>query len=192
MVSRGMQRRQDIADFLAEQPRIMFLLRLVASLGIEDCWVGAGLIRNAVWDRLHDIPAALLPESDVDVIYCDHNDARLERDLSIERLLVDQFPQVQWSVHNQARMHERNGDAPYRNAMEAIGCWPETATAIAARRSGDRVEIIAPHGIDDLLNLVVRPTPAFLHKLPIYQARLASKNWAKRWPKLRFVDYRGL
>jgi hypothetical protein len=179
---------QDIATFLASQPQILALLRPVAALGIDDCWIGAGLIRNAIWDHLHGIAAELLAESDVDVVYCDHSDARLERDLAIESHLVDQFPKIPWSVHNQARMHERNGDAPYRNTEEAIRCWPETATAIAARILGDKVEVISPHGIDDLVHMVVRPSPAFLHRLPIYRSRLASKKWAKRWPKLRFVD----
>jgi hypothetical protein len=183
-----MRNCQDIAVFLASQPCIMSALRPVAALGIEDCWVGAGLIRNAIWDQLHGRVVGTYAQTDVDVVYCDHSDARLERDLAIESHLVDQFPQIPWSVHNQARMHERNGDAPYRNTEEAIRCWPETATAIAARILGDKVEVISPHGIDDLVHMVVRPSPAFLHRLPIYRSRLASKNWAKRWPKLRFVD----
>jgi hypothetical protein len=179
---------QDIAIFLAGQAQILALLRPVGALGINDCWIGAGLIRNAVWDHLHGIAVERLAESDVDVVYCDHNDARLERDLAIESYLLDQFPQIPWSVHNQARMHGRNGDAPYRNTEEAIRCWPETATAIAARVIGDEVEVMSPHGINDLINMIVRPSPAFLDKQPIYRSRLASKNWAKRWPKLRFVD----
>jgi uncharacterized protein len=178
----------DIANFLAGQWRIMSLLRPVAALGIEDCWVGAGLIRNAIWDHLHGIANEPSTESDVDVVYCDYGDTRLERDISIEGRLTDQFPHIPWSVHNQARMHERNGDAPYRNTEDAIRCWPETATAIAARIVGDQVEVISPHGIEDLMGMIVRPSPAFLNKLPIYRSRLACKNWAQRWPRLRFVD----
>src|ERR1700758_643806 len=113
-----MRSLDDIANFLADQSRIMSLLRPVAALGIEDCWVGAGLIRNAIWDHLHGIAIEPLAESDVDVVYCDYSNARLERDISIESRLIDQFPHVPWSVHNQARMHERNGDAPYRNTQD--------------------------------------------------------------------------
>lgn len=183
-----MDSRDDIAILLGGQSHIVALLRPVAALGISDCWVGAGVIRNAVWDYLHGIPAEPLVESDVDVVYCDHSDAGLERDLAIEGRLRDEFPNVPWSVHNQARMHERNGDAPYRNTEEAIRRWPETATAVAARLLGDNVEVIAPYGIGDLVAMIVRPTPAFAHKLPVYRNRLASKNWARRWPMLRFID----
>ena len=183
-----MRNCRDIAAFLASQPSIMSALRPVAALGIEDCWVGAGLIRNAIWDQLHGRVVGTCAQTDVDVVYCDHNDASLERDLAIERRLFDEFSDVLWSVHNQARMHERNGDAPYYNTVEAIRRWPETATAIAARIVGDNVEVIAPHGVDDLVGMIVRPSPAFAHKLPIYRARLASKDWARRWPRLQFID----
>ncbi|HJZ29902.1 MAG TPA: nucleotidyltransferase family protein [Hyphomicrobiaceae bacterium] len=178
----------DIAHFLASQPRLMSALRPVAALGIDDCWVGAGLIRNAVWDHLHGKAAEAWVETDVDVVYCDHHDARPDRDLLLENDLAGQYPHIPWSVHNQARMHERNGEAPYRSTEDAIRCWPETATAIAARVVNDQVEVIAPHGVDDLVDLVVRPSPAFQHKMPIYRSRLAAKNWAARWPRLRFLD----
>jgi len=182
-----MRSRRDIANFIATQPHIMSALRPVAALGIEDCWIGAGLIRNSIWDHLHGRAAGAWAQTDVDVVYCDYRDACLERDLLIENCLVDQFPRIPWSVHNQARMHDRNGDPPYRSTEDAIRCWPKTATAIAARVLNDRVEVISPHGIDDLLAMIVRPSPAFQNKLPIYRTRLASKNWAERWPGLRFV-----
>jgi len=163
--------------------------RVVAATGgIPDCWVEAGLIRNAIWDYLHRFPAEPVAKSDVDVVYCDHSDASLERDLKIQIRLLDEFPNVPWSVHNQARMHERNGDTPYRNTEDAIRCWPETATAIAARIVGEDVEVIAPHGVVDLVNMIVRPTPAFACKLPIYRSRLATKDWARCWPRLQFID----
>ncbi len=177
----------DLADFLSQQPRIMSVLRPVAMIGIEDCWVGAGLIRNAVWDHLHGRPVEFVSGSDVDVVYCDCAAASLARDLEIEKRLFEALPDVPWSVHNQARMHERNGDAPYRDTEDAIRHWPETATAIAARLNGDRVEVIAPHGIDDLLQLRVRPTPTFGRKLEIYRQRIASKDWLQRWPMLEIV-----
>jgi hypothetical protein len=56
-----MQHETDLADFLARQPHIMRLLRAAEGLDIEDCWIGAGLIRNAVWDHLHGFPANPVP-----------------------------------------------------------------------------------------------------------------------------------
>jgi len=182
-----MRSHEDIAAFLQGQSHIMSLLRAVAALGIADCWVGAGVIRDAVWDHLHGFPIEPSAKGDVDVVFCDYGEACLERDLAIEWRLLHEFPDIPWSVHNQARMYERNGDAPYYNTEDAIRCWPETATAIAARIFAGSVQVIAPHGIDDLVHMVVRPTPAFARKLPIYRRRLASKNWARRWPRLEFM-----
>jgi hypothetical protein len=186
--SPDMRTCEDIAAFLSRQSRIVSSLRPVAALEIPNCWIGASLIRNAIWNYLHGLPVELIAGSDVDVVYCDHSDASLERDLAIERHLLDEFSDVPWSVHNQARMHERNGDAPYHNTADAIRCWPETATTIAARIFGDNVHVIAPHGFGDLVSMIVRPSPAFARKLPIYRSRLAGKDWAQRWPRLQFVD----
>jgi hypothetical protein len=121
-------------------------------------------------------------------VYCDPADVSLARDLSIQGKLRAGHPDDPWSVHNQARMHGQNGDPPYRNAADAIRCWPETATAVAARLQGARVEILAPHGVQDLLGMIVRPTPAFALKMDLYQARQASKNWKERWSKLRILS----
>jgi uncharacterized protein len=176
----------EIAKFLECQPLILSILKQVEALLIEDCWVGAGLIRNAVWNHLHGRPVELFLDSDVDVVYCDPSDTDPERDVIIERHLFGESPDIPWSVHNQACMHDRNGDAPYRDTEDAIRCWPETATAIAARFRDGAVEVLAPHGVEDLVDLIVRPTPAFAQRQSIYSARISSKDWARRWPGLQF------
>ncbi len=178
----------DIVVFLKGQTSIMELLAAVELLDLPDCWIGAGLIRNAVWDHLHSFPVEPHGSSDVDVVYYDQRHVTVDRDIAIEAQLFALFPKIQWSVHNQARMHNRNGDEPYHSTADAIRCWSETATAIAARTLGDDVEVIAPYGIDDLIGLVVRPTPAFVGKLDIYRKRVASKDWVRRWPRLTFID----
>jgi uncharacterized protein len=84
-------------------------------------------------------------------------------------------------------MHRRNGDAPYRNTFDAVAHWAETATAIAARAVEGRVEVMAPYGAGDLLNLIVRPAPVFAHKMDIYRERVMAKDWPARWPKLAML-----
>ncbi|WP_050385302.1 nucleotidyltransferase family protein [Bradyrhizobium pachyrhizi] len=178
---------EDVANFVGDQPLLTGLLRSVATLAIDDCWIGAGVIRNAVWDHLHGYSIELLSGSDVDVVYCDHSNVNSERDVAIERRLTNDRKGIPWSVRNQARMYERNGDVPYRDSEDAVRCWPETATAVAAKLSDGRVEIMAPHGIDDLLHMIIRPTPVFRTKLSVYNRRIASKDWARRWPRLTFL-----
>jgi hypothetical protein len=178
----------DIARLLEAHAGLHALLLHVESLVLPDAWIGAGFIRNAIWDVLHGRDVSVSTLNDVDVVYLDPADTCQERDVAIESRLRALAPDVNWQVRNQARMHLRNGDAPYRNTYDAIACWPETATAIAARMVSGKVEVMAPHGIDDLVNLIVRPTPAFARKMNIYRERLSSKNWRTRWPMLIFSE----
>src|SRR5262249_29254616 len=77
-----------------------------------------------------------------------------------------------------------NSEPAYHDTADAIARWPETATAVAARSSNGRVELLAPHGVDDLVQMTVRPTPAFASRQEEYIRRLRSKDWQARWPRL--------
>jgi uncharacterized protein len=178
----------DIARLIGSQADMVSLLATVAWLGLPDAYVGAGFVRDAVWDVLHGREPSCSRLRDVDVAYFDARSCGAERDLTLEGSLREQVPSVAWDVKNQARMSERNGDEPYRDCAHAIAQWPETATAIGARLTHGALELCAPHGVADLLALVVRPTPRFYGKMPIYRARLHTKGWATRWPKLSFVE----
>ncbi|WP_201835272.1 nucleotidyltransferase family protein [Microvirga zambiensis] len=174
----------DIERILEAQADLHALLLHVESLGLPDCWIGAGFIRNNVWDVVHgrDIDVSRL--NDVDVLFFDPGDTSKEREAEIERRLGALASNIPWSAKNQTRMHLGNGDAPYRDTCDAVAHWAETATAIAARTVHGRVEVMAPYGIDDLLKLIVRPTPVFGHKINVYRERVAGKNWPARWRNL--------
>lgn len=173
---------------LADKARLR-LLGHVAALGLPDCWVGGGFIRSAVWDHLHGREPDVV-SGDIDVIWFDANRMLPWADIEAEERLRQMEPSANWSVKNQARMHIRNGDPPYLSAEDAVSRWCETATAVAARLNGSAVEIIAPHGLDDLFSMIVRPTPAFTgKKLPVFVARLEDKRWLERWPLLALAEF---
>lgn len=177
----------DIEQLLEAHASLHALLSHVESPGLPDCWIGAGFIRNNVWDVLHRRKIGVARLADVDVIFFDRTDTRRERESDLEHRLREASPGTNWSVKNQARMHLGNGDGPYRDTLDAVARWPESATAIAARSVRGKVEVIAPHGVWDLLTLVVRPTPAFAHKMDVYRKRVQSKDWPARWPKLTML-----
>ncbi|USD24958.1 nucleotidyltransferase family protein [Flagellimonas marinaquae] len=157
-------------------------LTIVRELKLNDCWIGAGFVRNKIWDEKHGKDRTKL--NDIDVIHFDKSNPTKHYDIQIETKLRKLNPKLNWSVKNQSRMHIRNGHERYKNCNEAISFWPETATAIAVRLNfKNKVEYIAPYGLEDLINLLVIPTPKF--DLNIYKNRIEKKKWKEKWNKLK-------
>ena len=158
------------------------ILKIVRDLNLKDCWIGAGFVRNKVWDEKHRKDRTEL--NDIDIIYFDKSNLTKKFDLEIESKLRNLNPKLNWSVKNQARMHIRNGHKQYTDCNKAISFWPETATSIAVRLNfKNKIEYIAPYGLEDLFNLLVVPTPRF--DLTIYNERITKKNWQKEWNMLK-------
>ncbi|GAA4035111.1 hypothetical protein GRI94_08580 [Erythrobacter jejuensis] len=181
-----MDHAMHVAAILRNDAFRWHLLGVVAELDLPDCWIAAGFVRNAVWDSLHKRSESPVL-GDVDVVWFDRNCSDPARDRAIEHTLHTTEPTIDWSVKNQARMHIRNGDAPYQSATDAMRHWPETATAVAAKRvCSDECEIASPLGLDDLIGLVLRPTIKFtVQKRSIFEERVRSKAWRRKWPMLK-------
>lgn len=177
-----------VTDWIKNDPLRWALLGHVRDLGLPDCWIGAGFVRNAVWSILHGKAPDL--RGDVDVIWFDQRDFSEHRDQALEERLRMAAPGTDWSVTNQARMHRSNGDAPYTSAEDAMRFWPETATAVAVRRTSDDIcELIAPLGLRDLLELQLRPAGDFSdRKRAIFDDRVTAKQWLCKFPKLQLVS----
>lgn len=171
---------------LLDDPLRMEALYAVRELNLNDGWIGAGFVRDAVWDHLHGYGQRLI-SGDVDVVWFDSEHCNPAHDSYLEEKLNQHASMFNWSVKNQARMHQRNGNGPYLSTENALLYWPETATAVAVRIGGENlIEIIAPYGLDDLFELRLRPTPQFENeKLAIFQQRLAIKQWLERYPMLQ-------
>ena len=183
---------QDLPALLFDAPLHRACLAALRQQDLPDAWIGAGFLRNLVWDKLHGYATAT-PLADVDVIYFDPADREGRQEAWLETRLAQQLRraglQVTWQVRNQARMHKRNGDRPYRDSADALTHWLETPTAVAARLSpeGDQVEILAPLGLTDLLSLTLRPTPhaqADPARLARFHQRVATKRWLACWPRV--------
>ncbi|WP_231933564.1 nucleotidyltransferase family protein [Micromonospora coxensis] len=170
---------------IESDPGAMAVLRATADLGLPDWWIGAGFVRNRVWDAISDLPFA--PERDVDVAYFDPDERDPREDERAEARARKALPGVPWEIRNQARMHLRNGDEPYTSALDAMSRWPETATCVAVTLRGDSVRLMSCHGLADLVGMVVRPSPAFADAAgrAKVRRRVEAKGWQDRWPGLR-------
>jgi hypothetical protein len=187
----GGDRRETLIRLIRSEPSMLEALAAVRDLDLPDGWIAAGFVRNRVWDHLHGFERPT-PPGDIDVVYFDAGclDEAVEK--RHEGELQSSLPGKPWSVKNQARMAVVNGDPPYRNSAHALACWCETPTPVGARlTAGDGIELIAPLGLDDLFDMIVRPTPhACAHpaKLAQYRDRMARKNWPRLWPGIRVLD----
>ena len=172
-----------VRDALLAADGRLAMLRAVAALGLPDCWIAAGVVRNAVWDALHGYVRST-PLADVDVIWFDSTQTGPDLDRALEDRLAAMVPGVVWSVKNQARMHARNGHAPYADCREAMRFWPETATGVAARMTDTgSIEVQSAYGLHDLLGLLLRPAG----NEALFRDRVAAKRWLEIWPKLLVV-----
>ena len=182
----GLNGEAKVRTALLAADRRVDMLRVVADLGLPDAWIAAGAIRNAVWDAMHCHPVST-PLADVDVIWFDPTRATSDLDRTLESRLSEWMPGVIWSVKNQARMHQRHGDEPYNDCLDAMRSWPETATAVGARlTSVGTIEFQTAFGFSDLLGLILRPTRPGDLKSPFWD-RIAANGWLRTWPKLRVV-----
>ena len=177
-----------LKQYLLENDTIMNDLRLIRSLNLPQCYVGAGYIRNYIWDRLHGYDHRGT-HNDIDVVYYDREDATEERDVSLEQRLIEETGNSKWSVKNQARMHHINKDvAPYESTYDALSRWPEVVTAIGARLNHENeIEFCAPYGYEDLFQMIVRQSPLFGDKAT-YLGRVHKKEWQKQWPLLTIIE----
>jgi hypothetical protein len=172
---------RELIEILSRDSWMIEKMEIVRSLGLNDCWIGAGFVRNKIWDVKHGKNPGLL--NDIDVIYFNRIRDSEKEDLIIEQRLKEIDSGVNWSVKNQARMHLKNNHLPYENCSDALTWWPETATSVAVRLSDNRqIEYMAPYGLEDLFHLVLRPTPKA--DLEVYKTRAEQKQWKKRWAQL--------
>jgi hypothetical protein len=182
---------QDVCDFILDDPFRRSVVQAARSAGLPDGAIGAGFVRQSIWDCLHGFsPTSRF--ADIDVLYFDPSDLTPESELRIEQELGRRMPGVPWEVTNQARMHVHNDDPAYRNTEDAIAHWLETPTALAVRLAPRAAPgLIAPFGFADLLAIQIKPTPAGIRRRDAYRKRLRQKEWHQRWPKVRAFDVDG-
>ena len=210
-----MQDLKRLGDIIKRDPFRMRCLRALRALDLPQGYIGAGFVRNAIWDELH-ARATPTPLNDIDVIYFSGEinppqsvasaDNALEsvpqpqayspnstavkpglkaQEKAIERELARMVPQANWQVKNQARMHVAHAHAPYPNCHDAISYWIERETCVAIR-------LLANDDLDILapfgLEANFAGTISINPKYPrpeVFKQRLASKNWLTVWPLLK-------
>lgn len=185
---------EELRRIVLASPWLVRVLQTVRAGDLPDAWVGAGVVRDLVWDgRTGGFDPRRV--RDVDVPYFDGEDVRRERDDRADAELLRLAADVPWEAKNQAAVHlwyaARFDGTPYppaRSIEDAIGRWPETATSVAIRLDarGD-LRVIAPCGLADLLGGVWRRNPTQV-SVERSRLRLARQRVGERWPWVRVVE----
>jgi hypothetical protein len=185
-------RRAELCALVRGSPWFMRALHAARDLGLPDWCIGAGALRNLVWDHLHGYsePSRL---ADLDLVYFDPEEPA-GAESAHQASLARTCPDLPWEITNQAHVHlwfeSCFGHAvpPLQSLQEAVASWPEFATAVGVRlEADDSLAVIAPYELDDLFDMRIRRNPARV-SVETFRQRIMSKNYAHRWPQVQIVD----
>ncbi|MFJ3486501.1 nucleotidyltransferase family protein [Pseudomonas sp. NPDC090202] len=173
---------------VASNPQVMGWLRDAQQLNLNEWCIGAGLIRNLVWDTLQG--NSFQPPDDIDLIYFESLNKTKDRQAELAEKISRLSPNIKWDVTNQATVHlwycnDLGQEFPPLNSiLEGISTWPEYCTAVAVHLdSNDHLSILAPYGLDDLFNFKVRWNSKRA-SFNDFSNRARDKFNTIRWPKL--------
>lgn len=185
---------KDVINLIEKDKWMMDVLKTVEQLNLPDWWIGAGFVRSKVWDSLHGYKNRT-PLPDIDVIYFDRNDFAKNEEKAYstksenkyQKILKQIMPNLNFSVTNQARMHLLHNYKPYKNSIEGLSNWVETATCVGVKLKKGKLVLKTPRGIEDLINLILRPTPKFKKDLKTFKDRIRNKKTLEKWPRLKVI-----
>lgn len=160
-------------------------LKAVRALELPQGYIGAGFLRNAIWDHLHNKPSPT-HLNDIDVIYFSKVTPKQE-DKVLQARLADAIPSVNWQVKNQAHMHLKHGHDAYSSCEHAISYWVERETCVAVRLTeDDQIDVLAPFGLSANFAETISLSPLFKRE-EVMHKRVDEKGWLTLWPKLQLV-----
>jgi hypothetical protein len=181
-------------EFLAlalRNPVNVAILDELHRLALPDAWLVSGCLVQTVWNVLtgravdHGI-------ADYDVFYFDPDTSWEAEDAVIRAAHARLGPLgAKVEIRNQARVHlwypAKHGlpYPPLTCSTDGIDRFLTQNTQIGVRRAGDGYEVYAPHGFDDVANLIVRPNRALNFSAANYAAKAA--RWKALWPELTAI-----
>jgi hypothetical protein len=183
----------DILSLISSDPWMMQVIdmaeKTAAHHGLPDWMIGAGFVRNKVWDHIHGYNHDHVPTSDIDLIYFDPARADAAAEAADEALSKEMTEKtgIPWEIVNQSYTHAWHNRGPYASATDALADWVETATCIAVSRDArGALRLHAPHGVSDLVHGIIRKNER-CSDAASFALRVSRKRWTEIWPRLEVV-----
>jgi uncharacterized protein len=157
-------------------------------LALPDAWIVSGCLVQTAWNVLTN-RAVDYGIDDYDVFYFDPDTSWQAEDAVISELQSRLAKSgVKVEVRNQARVHlwypQKHG-LPYpalQSSTDGIDRFLTKNTQVGLRRTRDGHDVHAPHGFDDIANLIVRPNPGANFSAAAYETK--ARRWRMLWPEL--------
>ena len=192
IAQQGQRRRFE--DIVRADPDLSGVLHAARGLELPQWRLVAGCLYQTVWNVLTNRPART-GIKDYDLVYFDDTDLSWEAEDHVVRRVearISNLP-APVEVRNQARVHlwfkQRFGVdyPPLRSADDGLTRYASVVHAIGVRLEADnRLDIIAPFGLDDLFAMVIRPNRVMANKAS-YEAKAARAKAI--WPELVVVPW---
>ncbi len=178
----------EFLDAALQNPVNRRLADELLQLALPDAWIVSGCLVQTVWNvrtgRAVDYGIA-----DYDVFYFD-NDVSWQAEDAVIRRLQQKFADSGATVEarNQARVHlwypQKHG-LPYpalTRSTDGIDRFLTENTQVGIRRTRDGYEVYAPHGFDDIADMIVRPNPGANFSAANYAVK--AERWKSLWPEI--------
>jgi uncharacterized protein len=160
-------------------------------LAVPDAWIVAGCLVQTAWNVQtgRQIDYGI---NDYDVFYFDADTSWQAEDAVILQLQRE-FAHLRGKleVRNQARVHhwypQKHG-LPYpalQSSTQGIDRFLTRNTQVGIRRTQAGYDVYAPHGFDDIADMIVRPNPTSNFSVENYAAK--ARRWKSLWPELTVV-----
>ncbi len=171
-------------DAVLSNPVNRSILSRLPELGLSDIWLASGSVFQTVWNRLMG-RAPQWGVKDYDVCYFDAESSWKAEDATIRRaaaIFSDIAADIE--LRNQARVHlwypEKFGMAypQFERATDRIDRFLARVAQIGIRSVNYDYELCAPNGLNEISEMVVRPSLCSNFRADIYEAKAAS--WKSR------------
>jgi hypothetical protein len=173
--------------------RVRQVLDRAERLNLPDWYLTAGCLFQTVWNVIegHDAERGI---RDYDLFYFDDRDLSWAAEDEVIQRAAGAFGDlaIKVEVRNEARVHlwyeEKYGIpcAPFESTEQAIDGFAATTCCVGITVHHGCEHVYAPHGFDDLFQLVLRPN-RLLAPQHVYEAKAA--RWRRLWPRLTVLPW---
>jgi hypothetical protein len=187
------QQREMFLNYILKNHNILEILNRGFVNKIADWYLIAGCLNQTIWNQLTNKPIENNIK-DYDIIYFDP-DISEQKEKEIQSKVREKYVELKVNIDivNQARVHlwtEKDWGLKMRplvSCEDAIASWPITASCVGIRKETSKYILMAPYGLTDNLEMVLRPNKTTTMRERDFNYK--TKKLMDRWPELTLIPW---